>query len=297
MYQSTLNESDHGLVVSSLHFKIKPKRRQARTLHYETINVPSSCKASYQSVLSKTLNNSDQSSLVNSLSSHLSIRPVNCYLYHNNTVILTGSLTKSATSPGKNKKPGSVSKTHILKTSLDSRLSTIISKSSPKLQLKLGTLGGASGTEGAEHQALDAEQQGRGGSLIKDLRLLQKKFSKPASSTLVAKDGTTLQSEEDKLNHWAEHFEEMVNCQVVIDVVPLEDLPNASLLDASSDTSLSDEDLSTPLSEEEIQTAISELRSKKAPSLDGITLEMLTLGGDETVRWLKPSLTPLKDAQ
>ena len=50
---------------------------------------------------------------------------------------------------------------------------------------------------------------------------------------------------------------------------------------------LSDEDLSTPISEEEIRTAVSELMSKKAPGLDGITLEMLTLVGDETVRWLK----------
>ena len=65
--RSTLHESDHELVISSLRFKIKAKRRQARTLHYETMNVPSSCKASYQSILSETLNNSDQSSLINSL--------------------------------------------------------------------------------------------------------------------------------------------------------------------------------------------------------------------------------------
>ena len=84
---------------------------------------------------------------------------------------------------------------------------------------------------------------------------------RPASSTLVAKDSTTLQSDEDKLNHWAE---EVVNCQADVNVVSLEDLPiaspldasplDASPLDASSDTSLSGEDLSSPLSEEEIQT-------------------------------------------
>ena len=60
-----------------------------------------------------------------------------------------------------------------------------------------------------------------------------------------------------KINCWAEHFEEVVKCQVDIDVVPLKDLPIVSPLDTPSDTSLSDEDLSTPLSEEEIQTAIS----------------------------------------
>ena len=54
--------------------------------------------------------------------------------------------------------------------------------------------------------------QGRGGSLI---RLLQKKFSKAASSILMAKDSTPLHSDGDKLNRWAEHFKEVVNCQVM----------------------------------------------------------------------------------
>ena len=98
----------------------------------------------------------------------------------------------------------------------------------------------------------------------RDLRLVKKKFSKPTSSTLVAKDGTTL-------SH----------------VVSLDALPVVPLSPASSDTTLSDEDLSTPLSEEEIHTAISKLTSGRAPGLDGITLEMLSLGGDATVRWLK----------
>ena len=49
-----------------------------------------------------------------------------------------------------------------------------------------------------------------------------------------------------------------------------------------------DEDISAPLSEEEIVTAISELRSGKAPGMNGISLEMLSLGGGETICWLKP---------
>ena len=77
----------------------------------------------------------------------------------------------------------------------------------------------------AEHRALVAEQQGRVGSLIRDLRLLGKKFSKPASSNLVANDGRVLQSDGDKLNRWAEHFQEVVNCQIDIDVIPIEELP------------------------------------------------------------------------
>ena len=131
-----------------------------------------------------------------------------------------------------------------------------------------------------------AEQQGRGGSLIGDLHLLKKKFSNPASSALVAKEGITLQSDEDKLNRWAENFKEVINYQIYIDVVPCEDLPVVSQSFISSDTLISDEDISAPLSEEEIVTAISELRSGKAPGLDGISLEMLSLGGGETICWL-----------
>ena len=134
-----------------------------------------------------------------------------------------------------------------------------------------------------------AEQQGRGGSLIRDLRLLGKKFFKPASSNLVAKDGRVLQSDGDKLNRWAEHFQEVVNCQIDIDVIPIEDLPIVTP-HSSSDTTLSDHDLSSPLSEEEIITAISELRAGKAPGPDGVSLEMLSLG-EVTIRWLKSSLT------
>ena len=137
----------------------------------------------------------------------------------------------------------------------------------------------------AERRAQIAEQQGRGGSLIKDLRLLHKKFSKPASFTLVAEDGTILQSDRDKLNRWVEHFAEVVNCQVNTAVVPIDDLPVVSSLSNTS-SSLSDTDMSAPLSEEEIITAISELNSGKAPGLDGISLEMLSLGEDATIYWL-----------
>ena len=55
------------------------------------------------------------------------------------------------------------------------------------------------------------------------------------------KDGITLQNDGDKLNHWAEHFEEVMNCQVDVDVVPSEDLPVVSPSLVSSDISMSDE--------------------------------------------------------
>ena len=76
-------------------------------------------------------------------------------------------------------------------------------------------------------------------------------------------------------------------CQVDIDVILCEDLPIVSLLFILSDTLMSDGDIPAPLSEEEIVTAISVLRSRKAPGLDGISLEMLSLSGGKTIRWLK----------
>ena len=83
-----------------------------------------------------------------------------------------------------------------------------------------------------------------------------------------------------------------MNCQVDVDVVPCEDLPVVSPSFVSSDTLMCDEEISAPLSEEEIVTAISKLRSGKAPGLDEISLEMLSLGGGETIRLLKSILTP-----
>ena len=89
-------------------------------------------------------------------------------------------------------------------------------------------LGGALGLHKAEHRAWIAEQTGRGGSLIKELRLLKSHFCKPASSTLCAKDGTPLSNSTDKLNHWAQHFEEVVNYSVEVDNISAISLPSVN---------------------------------------------------------------------
>ena len=46
-------------------------------------------------------------------------------------------------------------------------------------------------------------------------------------------------------------------------------------------------ELSDNLTEEEIAEAISQMRKGRAPGLDGISTEMLKLGGAESVSWLK----------
>ena len=49
----------------------------------------------------------------------------------------------------------------------------------------------------------------------------------------------------------------------------------------------SDDDLCACLSEREIFTAILQLKMGRAPGLDGVSPEMLKLGGDESAKWLK----------
>ena len=66
--------------------------------------------------------------------------------------------------------------------------------------------------EEAERRAAVAECLGRGGSLIRELRLLGKSVAKASSSTLHALDGTVLTSNDSKLHHWAEHFASVANC-------------------------------------------------------------------------------------
>ena len=260
-------------------------------MHYQTTNIPLSCKASYRSILSEAFIQSDQTSSVNSLWNTFksSIHKACESLPPSTRTSDPDWITDEVRNLSKKKQEAWI---HLKNAPL---------QDTPHLQseynhLKKLTKVAAEKARNswwseraveAECRATVAEQQGQGGSLIKYLCLLQKKFSKLASSTLVAKDGTSVLSDRDKLNRWAEHFEEGVNCQVNVDVVPIDVLPIVSSPSITSDTSLSDDDLSAPLSEKEIITAISELISGKAPGLDGISLEMLSLGKDASIHWLK----------
>ena len=120
--------------------------------------------------------------------------------------------------------------------------------------------------------------------MIKNMRPLQKTYSKPVSTNLVAEDGTSLQNDKHKLNRWVKHFKGVVNWPVDVIAVSIDDIPIVSSL---SNSCPSNDELSIPLSEEEIKSAISQLRSEKAPDIDEIFLEMLSLGEDVTIQWLK----------
>ena len=65
VYRSTFHESDHKLIVSTLRFKIKAKRRHTGTSHYQITNVSTSHQAGYQSVLAESFDKFEQSSFIN----------------------------------------------------------------------------------------------------------------------------------------------------------------------------------------------------------------------------------------
>ena len=91
----------------------------------------------------------------------------------------------------------------------------------------------------------------------------------------------------DKLQRWAEYFAEMSNCcssSCQLDTVALPDIIAAT--PSYRELFPDDENLSQPISEDEIQAAIAQLRDGKAPGDDGISAELLKLGGDRTICWL-----------
>ena len=77
----------------------------------------------------------------------------------------------------------------------------------------------------AEKHARLAEQSGRGCSFLKELRMLASLVSKPSASTLLDREGRSLNSDSEKLQRWAEHFTGVVNCGAEINEATLETLP------------------------------------------------------------------------
>ena len=215
VYRSTLNESDHKFV-STLCFKIKAKHKQTRSLHYQTTNLPSSYKANYQSVLAKTFDKSDQTSTLNSEwdTFKFSIQKACESLPSAPKISDPDWITNEVRNLSRKKQESWV----CFKNAPSNDITRFKTEYNHLKELTKVTAEKARNSwwsdraAEAEHWTFIAEQQGKGGSLIGDLCFLKKKLSKPASSALVAKDGITLRSDGDKLNCWAEHFEEVMNC-------------------------------------------------------------------------------------
>ena len=134
--------------------------------------------------------------------------------------------------------------------------------------------------EQAEHLHEAAVKLGRGGSLLKDLRLLQRSQKLRANTTLRARDGSQLSSTMCKLERWCEHFQQVgnISTQLVDSVVGVVVGTPPVLPTGEADNSLS----SVP-STEEISVALRSLRNGRAPGEDEITAELLKLGGGAVV--------------
>ena len=72
------------------------------------------------------------------------------------------------------------------------------------------------------------------------------------------------------------------SCQLATDALPNIIAATPSYRELFPD----DENLSQPISEDETQVAIAQLRDGQAPGDDGISAELLKLGGGETICWL-----------
>ena len=139
----------------------------------------------------------------------------------------------------------------------------------------------------AERLHESAVRLGRGGSLLKDLRLLQRSQKLKSDVTLCAQDGTQLSSTSDKLECWREHFEQVSNISThLVPSITSEVLEFA--VDPQS-TPECDDSLSSVPTEDEIGAAIRSLKNGKAPGGDEITAELLKLGGGEVVQSGSPS--------
>ena len=134
-----------------------------------------------------------------------------------------------------------------------------------------------------------SREAGRGGSLIKELKLLGTSPLKASTTPLLSSNKIPLISDEGKLQRWHEHFASVVNCcssvsQLTLEYLPALNPPEEFLIPLPGDDNNS---LCAPLSEEEIAIALSQTKSGEAPGPDGISVEILKVGGSAFIQWLE----------
>ncbi|CAH1244317.1 Hypp7258 [Branchiostoma lanceolatum] len=127
-----------------------------------------------------------------------------------------------------------------------------------------------------ERQAEEDEQA----SARNDIRTVYQITKKVADSTkassgpIKANEGSLLSREDDKLNRWAEYFEEVLNRLSPTSAAVTSDPQQSLYINTGYFT------------EEESRNAIEVLKNNKSPGMeDGITAEMLN-GGEYTVKWM-----------
>ena len=236
VYRSTYLESDHELVVSTLHSKIRAKRRQPRHgPRYQTHQLPSNCADAFKSVLSSSFDLFFQQSreqpddvelvwsgfksAIEEASKSLPILPDNKPAEWMTDELLNLSRKKrDAWMLLRNKDP----KTNNPKLQEEyKRLCKLTKVAAEKARNAWWSERAAE----AEKRAWFTEQLGQGGSFLKELRLLKRQVSRPAVTPLIAKDSSPITDDEGKLRRWAEHFTEVVNCEALVSEAALDILP------------------------------------------------------------------------
>ena len=138
--------------------------------------------------------------------------------------------------------------------------------------------------EEAERRYELAVREGRGGSMLKDLRLLQSGQRLRVSTALLAEDGKTkLTGVSEKLERWGEHCEQVCNISSQVVERTLEDIPPVPL---QAVPAVSDEHISMAPTEGEIRDAVRQLKKGRAPGEDMISAELLKLGEETVVKGL-----------
>ena len=137
-----------------------------------------------------------------------------------------------------------------------------------------------------EVKAVEAERvtelsikQGRGGSILKLLKLA-KTSNIRSSANLKSKDGKLLICSSDKkINRWKEHFEDFAKTDTIVEAKLYDELIPGKI-------KLDDEDvqnLSKPLSKIELHKALDQCKIETVPGIDQISSNMLKIGDEVTV--------------
>ena len=136
--------------------------------------------------------------------------------------------------------------------------------------------------EEADQLSEEFIKQGRGGSILKILKLNTK--SKVKDATIInSKDGTKSLNISDKLNRWKEHFSQILNNKSTINPFVLNQLP-LPVLKKDEETLT---ELSNLLYKLELSVALKQCKLVKAAGIDKLNSTIKKIGNEVTVDWIK----------
>ena len=295
VFRCTHHQSDHELVISTIRFKIQTKRLHCKTSsHIQTQDLPRDVVMSFQSTLL------DAHSTI-----HHTASPGVESIWTSFKDTIAAACNKLPRAPKRQEDDWVTDEVRNLSKKKKEAWVHLCNNRTPhtivlyKRLCKLTRVAAdkarnswwSARAEEAERHAAIAESLGCGGSLVRELRLAGRSASKASASILHAVDGTVLTSDESKLRRWAEHFKSVTQCSSQVSEVVLEALP--SIQPPSQNSPIDNEELCSPITEEEISTAIFQMKNGKASGLDGISSEVLKLGGEASVRWLSSIFTTI----